>query len=296
VGKLPAFLLLIRVCHTVCIGCGVAVVWRQSEADLLDILSNGNTPTRIVHHINKVLLATATLDLDESKGGRPFARKFISSVGVEEVELSPPVHLDGKVEIYLQVRTPRTPAVRVRLRATFALLLMWSSHHLSPPFVPCCAVCVVCAQWVLDGQRDALKEAVKASMVRFPTQDRIVWLMDKNEKGKPTDPAQVMLVVAGTAYVKDVEGAFDSIEVGDADGMKKVYEGILEQLKDLVKQTHKNLDRGTRQRCVRRRVPTVVHTCFCVCCACGVWQESVTTRCLIVFVCLFAWALCVTES
>ncbi len=75
-----------------------------SEADLLDILSNGNTPSRIVHHITKVLLATATLDLDESKGGRPYARKFISSVGVEEVELSPPVHLDGKVEIYLQVR------------------------------------------------------------------------------------------------------------------------------------------------------------------------------------------------
>ena len=171
---------------------------------MLDILSNGNTPSRIIHHITKVLLATATLELDESKGGRPLAKKFISSVGTEEVALDPHVRLEGKVEIYLQT--------------------------------------------VLDGQKLALKTAVTASMERFPKQARINWIMDKTEAGKPSDPAQVMLVVAGTAFVHDVEAAFDAMMVGDVKAMSKVYDEILVELKELVKQTHKSLDRTNRQR------------------------------------------------
>jgi dynein heavy chain len=73
-----------------------------SEADLLDILSNGNTPSKVVAHITKVFLATSTLELDESGGGRPTATKFVSAVGVEEVDFEPAIKLDGKVEIYLQ--------------------------------------------------------------------------------------------------------------------------------------------------------------------------------------------------
>ena len=175
-----------------------------SEADLLDILSNGNTPSRIIHHITKVLLATATLELDESRGGRPYAAKFISSVGSEEVPFEPQIQLQGKVEIYLQD--------------------------------------------VLDAQKLALKNSVKQSMERFPKQTRINWIMDKNAAGKPADPAQVMLVVAGTAMVRDVESAFDNMSVGDTKAMTKVYESILEELKELVKQTHKPLDRANRQR------------------------------------------------
>jgi dynein heavy chain, axonemal len=175
-----------------------------SEADLLDILSNGNTPSRIIHHITKVLLATATLELDESRGGRPFAKKFISSVGVEEVALEPHVRLEGKVEIYLQT--------------------------------------------VLDGQKLALKNAVQVSMDRFQKQERIAWIMDKTEAGKPTDPAQIMLVVAGTGFVRDVETAFDNMLVGEAKAMSGVYDNIVRELKELVKQTHKPLDRANRQR------------------------------------------------
>ena len=38
-----------------------------SEADLLDILSNGSQPKKILKHVDKVLLATKKIKLDESK-------------------------------------------------------------------------------------------------------------------------------------------------------------------------------------------------------------------------------------
>jgi hypothetical protein len=104
-----------------------------SEADLLDILSNGNTPSRIIHHITKVLLATSTLELDESKGGRPYAKKFISAVGVEEVALNPHVQLEGKVENYLQfVLDAQRKALRdaVKVRACVRLCVLCVSVSL----------------------------------------------------------------------------------------------------------------------------------------------------------------------
>jgi hypothetical protein len=107
-------------------------------------------------------------------------------------------------------------------------------------------------------------------MDRYPTQERIDWIMDTQASGKATDPAQIMLVVAGSAYVRDVEAAFDGISAGNLQAMKKVYEDILEQLKDLVKQTHKNLDRSSRQRVMTqitmvRRGVTVPSSLFVVC-------------------------------
>jgi len=73
-----------------------------SEADLLDILSNGSQPHKIIHHVTKVMLATATLELQEREGQRPTSAKWIASVGREEVEFEPAIELLGKVEVYLQ--------------------------------------------------------------------------------------------------------------------------------------------------------------------------------------------------
>ena len=72
------------------------------EADLLEILSNGSSPSKVMHHIDKVLLATANLQLEGAAIKRPRAIKFISSVGGEQVDFEPPVPLEGKVEVYLQ--------------------------------------------------------------------------------------------------------------------------------------------------------------------------------------------------
>jgi dynein heavy chain len=73
-----------------------------SEAQLLDILSNGSNPHKILKHVNAVFLATKTYELEDQAGGRPKAVKWVSAVGKETSPFTPPVPLEGKPEIYLQ--------------------------------------------------------------------------------------------------------------------------------------------------------------------------------------------------
>jgi len=72
-----------------------------SPADLLDILSNGNLPPKIMCHMPKIISAMETLELLE-EGVRPFAKGMHSCVGKEYVEFTSELKLLGKVEIYLQ--------------------------------------------------------------------------------------------------------------------------------------------------------------------------------------------------
>lgn len=71
-----------------------------SEADLLDILSNGNQPSKIMRHIDKLMLSTSTLVLESVPGNvsdRPRAVRFESGVGDEIIDFEPAVFLEGKV-------------------------------------------------------------------------------------------------------------------------------------------------------------------------------------------------------
>jgi len=55
-----------------------------STLDLLDILSNGNNPSRIMRHMSKVFQAVDTLTLNETSAGeRPNAATMITCVGQE---------------------------------------------------------------------------------------------------------------------------------------------------------------------------------------------------------------------
>jgi len=72
-----------------------------SPADLLDILSNGNAPTKIMKHMPKIISAMETLELLE-EGQRPFAKGMHACVGKEYVEFTVELKLLGKVEVYLQ--------------------------------------------------------------------------------------------------------------------------------------------------------------------------------------------------
>ena len=71
-----------------------------STTDLLDILSNGNNPSKVMTHMPKIFQAINTLFL-KGDGDRPAATGFESCVGQEEVEFESPLKLVGKVENYL---------------------------------------------------------------------------------------------------------------------------------------------------------------------------------------------------
>jgi dynein heavy chain len=73
-----------------------------SPADLLDILSNGNQPSKIMCHMPKIISAMETLVLRE-EGIRPFAEAMVACVGTETVQFGDfTKKLLGKVEIYLE--------------------------------------------------------------------------------------------------------------------------------------------------------------------------------------------------
>jgi len=72
-----------------------------SPADLLDILSNGNAPAKVMVHMPKIISAMDTLELLE-EGVRPFAKGMHACVGKEYVEFTTDCKLMGKVEVYMQ--------------------------------------------------------------------------------------------------------------------------------------------------------------------------------------------------
>ena len=72
-----------------------------SEAQLLDILSNGNNPPKILIHIPSIFTSTKTLELDTS-GEKAKCKRFIAGVGKENTDFVKPVELRGRVEMYLQ--------------------------------------------------------------------------------------------------------------------------------------------------------------------------------------------------
>eukprot|EP00899_Mesostigma_viride_P003607 jgi/Mesvir1/13247/Mv18980-RA.1 len=76
-----------------------------STADLLDILSNGNMPTKVMPHMPKCFQAIGSLSLDNPNPApnvRPKATGMNSCVGKEFVAFSSPLPLEGKVEVYMK--------------------------------------------------------------------------------------------------------------------------------------------------------------------------------------------------
>ena len=73
-----------------------------SPADLLDILSNGNSPEKVMVHMPKIISAIDTLDLKEQAGSRPYALGMKAGVGSEFVKFTEEKALLGKAEVYLQ--------------------------------------------------------------------------------------------------------------------------------------------------------------------------------------------------
>jgi dynein heavy chain len=71
-----------------------------SVNDLLDILSNGNSPDKINRHMSKIFQAIDKLEL-KPDGARPIANTMVSCVGIEKVSFTKPLKLNGKVEVYL---------------------------------------------------------------------------------------------------------------------------------------------------------------------------------------------------
>ncbi|CAE7508010.1 ODA11 [Symbiodinium sp. CCMP2592] len=76
----------------------------MSSANLLDVLSNGNNPARVVPQFPKFFNAIEKYDLEypDGPGTRPVATGMHACIGKEFVPFPEPLPLNGKVEVYLE--------------------------------------------------------------------------------------------------------------------------------------------------------------------------------------------------
>ena len=180
-----------------------------SEAQLLDLLSNGSTPHKIIKYTTAVFLACKTLVLDPAKmdphsSERPKCLRFIACVGVEQNDLLSPVPMEGKPEQYLQA--------------------------------------------ILDTMIQTLQEQLRVSVKRYPTQDRVEWLLHQGANKEPQDAAQLALLTSGMFYVKEVYKVFEDMSSGNKNAMKDYSEKVIEQLGKLIVKTRTKLVKRDRTR------------------------------------------------
>jgi len=192
-----------------------------SEADLLDILSNGSNPKMILRHVDKVFLNTKELVLDDSKPGRPWAKRFIAGVGKESAEFEPNIPLEGKVESYLQE------------------VLKGQKDTLKEHVGRCNARYPTMIE-------DPTNGAGREKWVVFTGNDQ--WWPAPRKVEEPNDAAQVILLVAAFFFVNEIETAMDEFQGGKADAMDLQLNKVKYQLESLVKITRTKLTAGERKR------------------------------------------------
>ncbi|KAJ8599350.1 hypothetical protein CTAYLR_005360 [Chrysophaeum taylorii] len=181
-----------------------------SEADLLDILSNGSTPKLIMRHVDKVMLATKSLTLTENDAtsGRPSATSWIAGVGKEYCEFVPPPPLLGKVEIYLQT------VLEAQQSALTKQALKSLQRYATQPRT----------EWLQDTSASS------------------------DGKTNATDAAQIGLLIAAIYYASEYEQAMEKAVNSGEQPVQVYYDKTIAQLSDLIKLTKTNLDKATRTR------------------------------------------------
>ena len=183
-----------------------------SEADLLDILSNGSIPENILKHTAKVYLSCKTLILDKKERtpeDRPYATGWVSGVGTENVAFEPRVPLNGKVEIYQQV-------ILDAMKQTLFNNLKRSVVRYSA---------MSRSDWLMHKKPDP------------------------NPKEDASDPAQIILLTLAIYYVEEVEQVFREYAAkSNPNAMKDYSLRQVDQLKELIRLTQTKLNKSDRTR------------------------------------------------
>merc|ERR1711871_1694169 len=186
-------------------------------ADLLDVLSNGSQPHKILVHTNKIFLCCKTLELDigpEDTSRRPKVTKWISNVGQEDVIMDAvPVPkydvpkglcpLEGKAEIYLKT--------------------------------------------VVEAMKSTLFLLFEGCLESYDKLERSAWVMEGGDR--PTYPAMTILAVSSVSYVRAVEIALPKVHSGeDTDALKAYNDEQSSDLLNLIDLTRTKINGGQRKR------------------------------------------------
>lgn len=121
-----------------------------SPDDLLDILSNGNAPAKVMVHMPKIISAIDTLNLGETPN-QVFAKGITSCVGTEYTDFTQELLLTGKVERYLQdvIDTMRTSLKEIGKKSLKAYFEMEKKPWLEEFPAQICLLVNLCC-WVVN--------------------------------------------------------------------------------------------------------------------------------------------------
>lgn len=186
-----------------------------SNAALLDILSNGNNPAKIMTHIGSVFDGIGNLDLcltlhqqelikdDPScNPGPPEAASAMISKDNEVVKFNANFEMRGAVENWLN-------ELVYFMQETLCAVLMDSVGD--------------AAAWELDKPREE-------------------WIF--------AYPAQICLLTSQIVYTEEVEGALENLESGQEDAMKKYSEVCVSRLEGLIRLVQGQLSKGDRVKII----------------------------------------------
>ncbi|OQR84958.1 dynein heavy chain [Achlya hypogyna] len=99
-----------------------------------------------------------------------------------------------------------------------------------------------------EAMQATLLDSIKGAVKRYPTLNRIEWLSARTPDGAFLDPAQVVLLVAGIEYVKQVEIALQAMQKAHETALVELLEVVTIQLQELIKLTRTALSDDARMR------------------------------------------------
>lgn len=181
-----------------------------SPADLLDILSNGNQPKKVMVHMPKIFQAIETLQLKED-GDRISAVGLDSCVGKEYVEFTKVLPLMGKVETYLQdvIDSMRSSLNNIAEKSVKAFQTMQREEWLKmdPAQI---SLLVNMIQWVTDvedGLRN-LKSDKNSMVTAHKNQIQTLTNLIKMVQGDLSKPMRqkVMCMITMDTHSRDIIG------------------------------------------------------------------------------------------
>ena len=184
----------------------------------MDILSNGSSPAKVMRHIDKVLLATARLQLESVANDRPRAISFISGVGEEQVDFEPAAAMEGKVEMYLQVilnaqrETLQKNLERSRKRYPLQPRIEWlldisPSGHSSDPAQIALLVAGIQSVLGIEEAMDSIEHGETNALQSYAAQqqqglvDLVQWTQTNLKVG---ERQRVMCLITMDAHTRDV--------------------------------------------------------------------------------------------
>jgi dynein heavy chain len=178
-----------------------------SPADLLDILSNGNVPEKVMPHMPKIFQAINDLKLDMNTGVRPAALGMISCVGVEYVEFNEPLKLMGKVEGYMQdVIDSMRLSLRLCAGKSFKTSLTMPRTEWLKMDPSQCTLLVSLTAWVDDVEKGMANNSMPATLQNCI--DQLTALIKMVQDSSMPGPLRmkVMCLITMDAHSRDIIG------------------------------------------------------------------------------------------